>query len=216
MRWCPALLLAVLPAACAATPFPAHEPVNDERARSALVERLVPQPAAATVVQRWILERRGSEFFFTLYLRVSPPDSLKIAVLSDLGGTLAEATSAAGEVEVTRQSRLLRDRVVAALLRDLEPLFLPAAPDQYELVRVGDRGELALRLARHGQEVLLLDRLDSGTRIHRGEDGRTETIATVTGWRRAGGRPLGPAAFRLESEESGYTATVEVVSWENG
>ena len=212
MRWGLALFLA----ACASTRFPAYEPVTDERARSALVERLVPEPASATVVQRWILERGGSEFFFTLYLRVSPPDSLRMAALSDLGGTLAEAASTAGEVEVTRQSRLLRDRFVAALLRDLEPLFLPAERDRYQLVRVGDRRGLALRLARRRQEVLLLDRPDSGTRIHIGERGRARTIATVTRWRRAGGRSVCPASFRLESRESGYTATIEVVSWEKG
>ena len=209
MRWCAALLLA----ACATTPFPAHEPVADERARSALLERLVPEPAAATMVQRWILERGGSEFFFTLYLRVSPPDSLRLAVLSDLGGTLAEATASAGEIEVTRESRLLPGRLVAAVVRDLEPLFLPAEDACYRGVRVAGGGP-ALLLARHGREALLQDRPDGGTRIHLGARGRTRTVATVTGWRRAGGRLLGPASLRVESEESGYAATIEVVSWE--
>jgi hypothetical protein len=206
LRWCGALLLA----ACAATPFPAHRPVTDERAHRALVERLVPEPAAVTVVQRWILERGRSEFFFTLYLRVVLPDSLRIAVLSDLGGTLAEASSTAGDVEVTRLSGPWRERFVAALLRDLEPLFLPAPRDRYRLVRV-DGGDLALLLVRFGQEALLLDGPDGGTRIHLGAGGRTRTVASVT-WRRAGGRPLGPASFRLESERGGYAATVEVVS----
>jgi hypothetical protein len=209
VRWCGALLLA----ACASTPFPAHEPVTDERARSALVERLVPEPAAATVVQRWILERGGSEFFFTLYLRVAPPNSLRIAALSDLGGTLAEAASTAGAVEVIRESRFLRGRLVAALLRDLEPLFLPAGRDRYRAVRV-DGGGLALHLRRFGQEALFLDGPDGGTRIHLGANGRTRTVATVDAWRRAGGRLLGPASLRLASPEAGYAATIEVVSWE--
>jgi hypothetical protein len=208
VRWCGALLLA----ACAATSFPAYEPVADERARSALVQRLVPEPAVATVVQRWIVERGGSEFFFTLYLRVQPPDSLRIAVLSDLGGTLAEAASTAGEVEVTRESRLLSDRFVEAVVRDLEPLFLPAGRDRYRAVRT-DAGP-ALHLRRHGQEALLVDRPDAGPRIHLGAGGRTRTVATVTGWRRAAGRPVCPAALRLESGASGYAATIEVVSWE--
>lgn len=195
----------LLLAACATAPFPAYEPVGDAQARRALVARLVPEPAAATVVQRWIVERGGSEFFFTLYLRVSPPDTLKMAVLSDLGGTLAEASSTAGKVEVIRASRVLHDRFAAALLRDLEPLFLPAGRDRYRLVRVD--GEPALYLRRFGQEALFRERPDGAVRVHLGAGGRARTVATVTGPRR-------PAALRLESRESGYAATIEVVSWE--
>lgn len=201
MRWCGTLLLA----ACAATPFPAYEPVADAEAQSALSARLVPEPEAATVVQRWIVERGGSELFFTLYLRVSPPDTLRMAALSDLGGTLAEASSTAGTLEVTRDSRLLPGRFAAAVLRDLEPLFLPASRDRYRLVRVD--GEAALHLSRFGQEALLRERPGGGARFHLGAGGRVRTVATVTGRRR-------PATLRLESEESGYAATIEVVSWE--
>jgi hypothetical protein len=190
----------LLIAGCRAS-FPGFDIVPDEAARRALAEEVVPPPVRATMVQRWVLRRGDAEVFFALYLRVRPPDTLEVAVLSDLGTTLAAATLRDGIVEVHQASRVLPRRLAEDLLLSLDPLFLAAPAAEYRLVRLDD-GTPALLHERDGRRTAL-----ARDRVVAGRPGRRTMVARVD--RR--GRPPYPAVFRIEASD--YDATVHVAEW---
>jgi hypothetical protein len=124
-------LLLILCAACAGVSFPDTEPADGD------IAPLVPAKRAAKLRQRWLLRRGGTELAFTMYVRVTPPDTVHYVALEDLGGTLAEATNH----EVKRSSRAIPERLAAAIAADLRVLLLPTP--RYRTVRTKPDGHLA-------------------------------------------------------------------------
>jgi hypothetical protein len=120
------LLLLLASAACSAVRFPDTVPAEGD------VASLIPVARPATLQQRWLLRRGGTELAFTMYVKVTPPDTVHFVALEDLGGTLAEATNH----EVKRASRAIPERLAAAIAADLRVLLLPTPP--YRTVRTAD------------------------------------------------------------------------------
>lgn len=204
-----AALAALLALSCRGVPLPEAHPVNDAAARDALVAELLAPVVPATMVQRWVLAHAQGESFFTLYVRLDPPGSMHMAVLSDLGGTLASGTWTDGKATID-QGSALPSRLAGSILSMLAPVYLPGPPGEYELVRLPE-GTLAIRRAHAGTSVL---RWPEGpvTRIAAGR-GRTEFAATVTAWGVTGG-VRHPASLRLEDMALRLDATVDVVRFE--
>jgi hypothetical protein len=190
-----ALLAALACVACRGAPLPAFEVTRDEAAHRALVADLLPARPAGSMVQRWLLDARGTEFVFTLYVRLEPPDSMAIAALSDLGGTLASATWAAGAIAVDPPSTAFP---AEHILRALAPVYLPGPAGEHEVVRLAD-ATLGLRRDRDDEETLRWR--DAAGRVHvvAGERGRVRSAATVHG----------PSLYL---EGPGFEAMIDVVN----
>jgi hypothetical protein len=206
------LLLAagLLIAGCRSVPLPESQPREDEAAHRSLVAELIPAASPQGTVQRWVVERRGVELFFTLYLEAGPPATLEAAILSDMGGTLAAMAMRGGEVEVLSSSRLLAPDLAERLLRDIAPLFLPGSEGAYRLVAT-DQGPA---LYRSGP----LAALHRGPRVWiEGARGDAAAEVLVSEWRRdEGGRPVAPRRLSIQGHAGGYSAAVDVEPWEGG
>lgn len=207
-----AVLAALLAASCRGVPLPDVEPANDEAAQRTLVADLLPPAVPAAMVQRWVLAHGRGEVFFTLYVRLEPPDSMGMVALSDLGATLASGTWTDGAAVIDRDSPAFPARMAKSILAVLAPVFLPGPPAEYELVRF-PVGTLGLRRTHEGVHVLRWrEGSEKQVRIAAGE-GRTRSMATVTAWG-VGAGARHPASLRLTDLTAGFDATVDVVRFD--
>ena len=195
----PALLLvawAGLLCACHSVPFPKVREVPGDLDRAAYVRPAV----AATTEHRWVIESRGMEGVFTLYVRVRPPATLQMAALNDMGGTMCAAILEDGVVSVKRSSRMFPDEFIERILSDLRPFLLPAPPDAYTPVQLegGMRG-----LYRKDGDIEELHLRGGEVRV--GEKGRTAAAITVQKW-----KDNRPASYRIEGFSGRYHATADV------
>ena len=206
-RWL--LAAGLLIAGCRSVPMPEFEPREDEAARRSLLAELIPAAPPRGTVQRWVVERRGVELFFTLYLKAGPRATLEAAILSDMGGTLATMAMRGGEVEVLSSSRLLGPDLAERLLRDVAPLFLPGSEEVYRLVAT----EQGPALRRSGP----LAALHRGPRVWiEGAAGGAAAEVLVSEWRRdEEGRPVAPRTLSIQGHAGGYSAGLDVAPWES-
>jgi hypothetical protein len=133
------VLLVLAGQSCRSTiPFYPGIPQEDQtraQALRSLVSHLYPRSFGA--VHRGILEAGGKNYVFDGYLLVNGPDSFRLTVKADMGGTVFELVKSPGrETVVTKNSLGLRRAwLEQGAVRDVAVLYLRRPDPKAQLVR---------------------------------------------------------------------------------
>lgn len=133
------VLLVVAVQSCrAAIPFYPGIPQEDQGQAQALRDRVFHlYPRSFGAVHRGILEAGGKNYVFDGYLLVNGPDSFRLTVKADMGGTVFELVKSPGrETVVTKNSLgLRRTWLEQGAARDVAVLYLRQPDPKAQLVR---------------------------------------------------------------------------------
>ncbi len=132
------LLVAAMPSCRPAIPYQPGLPQEDQTRAQALrdlVANLYPRSFGA--VHRGILEAGGKNYVFDGYLRVDEPDSFRLTVKADMGGTVFELAKAPGQETAVAKNPLglRRTWLEEGAARDVAVLYLSRPDPGAQLVR---------------------------------------------------------------------------------
>jgi hypothetical protein len=198
--------------ACQSTPFPHTTPLEpeafvDQTARSAYVS-----PVPVRALGRAVLERSGAEMDFTLLVRCVAPDSMQLAALDDLGGTLLQCSLKAGQLETLARAPFVPQAVVDELAHCLALVFVPAAVGDKQPVMI-DGGGAGLLAAGPDQSVLYSDSGPGGQMqsIEYGRAGVSHGHLRLSLWQ--SDPALHPGRIEIDSRRAGFRLDVRLAEW---
>jgi len=211
LRALPSLIVAGL-LGCSATRLPATHPDSNPARLLELRTGLFVPAAALKCEMRANLWSGGSEVDFSLVARTSG-NELRLAGLTDLGGTLFQLRGSDGSFEVLQRAPFLDDEfLVETLACGLAPILQRANVAALELVhfasaRPGLRGE-------SGERELLLACSDAGAveEYWVGREGRLTAHVQIETWTR-GAAGAFPRRLTLVDGPGRTRVTIQVLSW---
>ena len=204
------LLLALPILTSCTTPFPTYE-LTTHRADT-LSERFPDPPNGTRMTLRAILEYRGMELPMTFRIWRMLPNSCRIIVTDDLGGSLLHVVDHESEFTIISRAAALPEEFVRSLCYDLTSwLFARPHPDDQKVTFAdGTPGILQFQIQNLAVYAVLqatkaghpIDRIMNGSGTHltseiklEWDDGRARNV-------------------EIENHLSGYTVDLEVREWQ--
>ncbi len=135
--------------------------VSEPEAVAELEPKLYPYPERFKANLRILLRRGSRESAFSMLLKVNrPEETMRVAVLSDLGSVMLTATwdIRSGVVIQKNTSGWSDDTVRETLIRDLVRIFFPEIPPNHAVRRAQDRVSVLAFSAKDDKEMFVFDR----------------------------------------------------------
>lgn len=199
-------------AACGSVPFPSYSPIEDAALSTRLLEASPGNRLPRQQVQRASYRFASGEVLLTQYLVFEPPAALRVAAVSDLGGTVFSVEHGDGGTTVLQASPgFPEDLLLEQLIPDLLVALSRPDREECEAVRLQDgRGAVHYHLGE--SEVLLQEAVgEIGVlRLVRGERGAS---CSVVDFAAADEERSCPAFLRVVNSAARYEVVIEVRPW---
>jgi len=199
-------------AACGSVPFPSYSPIEDPSLSTRLLAAFPGDRLPRQQVQRASYRFATGEVLLTQYLVFEPPAALRVAAVSDLGGTVFSVEHGDGGTTVLQASPgFPEDLLLEQLVPDL--LVALARPDgeECQAVRLQD-GRDALHYRLGESEVLLRESVGEVEvlRLVRGRDGAS---CSIIDFAPADVERDRPAFLQVVNTAAPYEVVLEVSPW---
>ena len=204
----PWLLLPVV-TACA-TPFPPYELTPD--ATDALSKRFPSRPNGTRMTLRAILEYRGMELPMTFRIWRMLPNSCRIIVTDDLGGSLLHLVQHSSEFTILNRAPALPESFARGLCHDLSSWLFARPRPHDQLVRLADGASALLQSQPRDPSVYaLLRATKEGEPINLILNGYGHHLTSEVEIDWDGDRPR---HIKIENHVSDYTVDLELREWQ--